>query len=114
MAITAVQEFLEKVGQDEALQTELAQALEAENDRQAVTELAQSKGYEFSPEELWAEVEKRQAAVGQSGELSDDELEEVAGGATPTIASIAVASAAFGAASAGFTIGQGFGAKVKW
>ena len=115
MAITAVQEFLGKVGQDEALQAELAQALEAENDREAVTQLAKAKGYDFSPEELWTEVQKRQAqAQAQAGELSDEDLEEVAGGATPTIATIAVASAAFGAASAGFTIGQGFGAKVKW
>jgi hypothetical protein len=40
MTITAVQEFLSKVAEDQALQSELAQVLEAENDRQAVTDLA--------------------------------------------------------------------------
>ena len=39
MTITTVQKFLDKVGQSEALQAELAQALEAENDREAVTKL---------------------------------------------------------------------------
>jgi hypothetical protein len=40
MSIAAVQEFLSKVAEDQALQSELAQVLEAENDRQAVTDLA--------------------------------------------------------------------------
>jgi hypothetical protein len=41
-----VQEFLTKVEEDQALQTQLAQALESDNDREAVTGLAKSKGYE--------------------------------------------------------------------
>ena len=97
MTISAVQEFLDKVAEDEALQAELSQALEAENDRQAVTELAQSKGYEFSPEELWAEVQKRQAEAQQSQEseeLSDRELEAVAGGV--------------------YTLSYRIGQKIKW
>jgi hypothetical protein len=65
----------------------LSQALESsENDREAVTALAKSKGYDFSSEELWAEIQKRQAEVNQqqaSGELLDQELEAVAGGTTP-------------------------------
>ena len=88
MTTTAVNEFLTKVQSDEALQTELAKALEAENDRQAVTDLAQDKGYDFTPEELWAEVQKRQAEAAENqaeGELSDQELEAVAGGGTPSI-----------------------------
>lgn len=113
MAITSVQEFLTKVGQDQALQTELATALEAENDRQAVTELAKSKGYDFSPEELWAEVQKRQAAAQEAaGELSDKALEEVAGGLTP--GAIPIASAVAGAASASFTVTNTVGQKIKW
>ena len=51
MTTTAVQDFLTKVGEDQALQGELAKALEADNDREAVTALAQAKGYEFTSEE---------------------------------------------------------------
>jgi predicted ribosomally synthesized peptide with nif11-like leader len=86
MEITKVEEFLNKIAEDEALQAELVKALEAENDREAVTELANSKGYDFSSEELWAEIQKRQAELEQkqtTGELSDEELEAVAGGGTP-------------------------------
>ncbi|MFN6486740.1 MULTISPECIES: Nif11-like leader peptide family natural product precursor [unclassified Nostoc] len=78
-----VQDFLTKVEEDQALQTQLAQALESDNDREAVTALAKSKGYEFSSDELWAEIQKRQAEFSSTeaaGELSDAELEAVAGG----------------------------------
>jgi predicted ribosomally synthesized peptide with nif11-like leader len=81
-----VQEFFNQIEEDQALQTELAKALESDNDREAVTALAQSKGYEFSSDELWAEIQKRQADFTSreaAGELSDAELEAVAGGATP-------------------------------
>ena len=65
--------------------------MESENDREAVTALAKSKGYDFSSEELWAEIQKRQAELNQqqaSGELSDQELEAVAGGETPAITAL--------------------------
>lgn len=111
MSTTAVQEFLDKVGEDEALQADLAKALEAENDRAAVTDLAQSKGYEFTPEELAAEVAKRQQEAMQrqeAGELSDEELEAVAGGELATTAVIsavtATISASIGSASLSYTI----------
>jgi predicted ribosomally synthesized peptide with nif11-like leader len=92
MSNSQVQEFLSKVGEDPSLQTELSQALESENDREAVTALAKSKGYEFSSDELWAEVQTRQAEFitnQADGELSDADLEAVAGGATP-LAGIAI------------------------
>ena len=110
-----VEDFLNQVGEDATLQAELGQALESENDREAVTALANSKGYEFSSEELWAEIQKRQAELAQSqaaGELSDAELEAVAGGVTP--ATIAVASAAAGIFSAAFGVGGALGPKIKW
>jgi predicted ribosomally synthesized peptide with nif11-like leader len=78
-----VQEFLTKVEEDPSLQTELSHAIESDNDRQAVTDLAKSKGYEFSSDELWAEVQKREAefSIKQTGgELSEAELEAVSGG----------------------------------
>lgn len=83
MSTAAVQDFLNKVGEDGALQAELAQAMEAENDRAAVTELAKSKGYDFTADELSAEIEQRQQEVAtrqEAGQLSDEELEAVAGG----------------------------------
>ena len=101
-----VVDFLESVKTDEELQKALLTAMDADNDRQAVTDLATSKGYSFSPEELWAEVQKRQSELQNrqdKGELSDEELEAVAGGeviATGTIIGITIASAAL---SAGIT-----------
>jgi predicted ribosomally synthesized peptide with nif11-like leader len=114
MSNPKVQEFLNKIGEDSSLQTELSHALESDNDRQAVTDLAKSKGYEFSSDELWAEVQKRQAEFATkqtAGELSEEDLETVAGGLTPTVA---VAGAAFGAAAFGYPIGKDIGSKVKW
>jgi predicted ribosomally synthesized peptide with nif11-like leader len=117
MTIAAVQEFLSKVAEDQALQSELAQVLEAENDRQAVTDLASSKGYEFTPEELWAEIQRRQAEFErrkQAGELSDEDLEEVAGGATPAIASAVTLVTAITSALAMPTILEETGNPIKW
>jgi predicted ribosomally synthesized peptide with nif11-like leader len=91
MSNQKVQEFLHKIGADSSLQTELAQALESDDDRQAVTTLAKSKGYEFSSDELWAEVQQRQAEFSPNqtaGELWDADLEAVAGGFTPVIVTI--------------------------
>lgn len=112
MSVKKVEEFLNKVEENEALQADLAKALEAENDREAVTELAKSNGYEFSSEELWAEIQKRQAEVNQkeiAGELSEEELEAVAGGLTPATAAIITAAAGAGGLTAGIGI-----SKIKW
>ena len=82
MSIKSVKDFIAALAEDESLQSDLAKALEAENDREAVTELAKSKGYDFTPEELWAEIERRQATGDRltNNELTDAELEAVAGG----------------------------------
>jgi predicted ribosomally synthesized peptide with nif11-like leader len=106
MSNLKVQEFLNKVGEDSSLQTELSHALESDNDRQAVTDLAKSKGYEFSSDELWAEVQKRQAELSTKqaeGELSESDLETVAGGVTPVL-------------GVGFAVGRGYlsGSSNKW
>jgi predicted ribosomally synthesized peptide with nif11-like leader len=87
MSAEAVNQFLQKVAEDPQLQEELAQALEADNDRQAAADLATKHGYQFTPDELWAEIQNRQSEFQQStDELSEDELEAVAGGAcTPII-----------------------------
>jgi predicted ribosomally synthesized peptide with nif11-like leader len=105
MSTEAVNEFLQKVTEDPQLQEELAKALEAENDRQAVTDLAVKHGYQFTPEELWAEIQNRQSEFEQkqdAGELNEEELEAVAGGVcTPIIAGGISAAGAIGGAAIG-------------
>ena len=113
MSAVAVQEFLEKVNTDESLAQELVKALESENDRESVTELAVSKGYDITSEELWTEVKKRQDEFSQrqdAGELSDEELEAVAGGATPISVIVATQVGLFLFAISGPTIVQ----SIKW
>ncbi len=83
MSIEAVNQFLQKVSEDVSLQSELAQALNSENDRLAATDLGVRYGYMFTPDELGAEVQNRQSEFQQNpsnAELSDRELEAVAGG----------------------------------
>lgn len=109
MATASVQEFLDQVGKDQALQGELMKALESDNDREAVTALATSKGYEFSSEELWEEVQKRQSELQANGELSEEELEAVAGGITPTFAVLITVGASVASVGAGLAIPQ-----IKW
>ncbi|MBE7385634.1 MAG: Nif11-like leader peptide family natural product precursor [Leptolyngbya sp. SIO1E4] len=118
MTTTAVQDFLTKVGEDQELQGEMAKALEAENDREAVTALAQAKGYEFTSEELWAEVQARQAELEQrqaAGELTDEELEAVAGGEIVVAISIVKTLSVAFSAGAAISLGGGiaYGA-TKW
>lgn len=88
MSNQQVHEFLQKVTSDEQLQQELGQVLQsAKDDREAAVALAQKHGYEFSSEELWQEIQNRQSEFGKfvantssDEELSDEELETVAGG----------------------------------
>jgi predicted ribosomally synthesized peptide with nif11-like leader len=84
MSTQSVTQFLARVATDERLQAELARILDSTSsssvegaDRQGATELGKKYGFDFSSEELWAEIQTYQAG---SGVLSDDELEAVAGG----------------------------------
>jgi predicted ribosomally synthesized peptide with nif11-like leader len=89
MSFETVNQFLQKVSEDTLLQEELTQVLDsAENDREAATELGAKHGYQFTSEELWQGIQNRQSEfqVSQNQEeLSDEELEAVAGGASPTL-----------------------------
>ncbi len=109
MSIETVNQFLQKVTEDEKLQEELAQALESEdNDRAAAVELGGKYGYEFTPDEIGQEIQNRQSEFQtrkEAGELNDEELEAVAGGE----AVIATAAIAGGATVAAALIG-----KAKW
>ena len=83
MSIKSVNQFLSKVTEDQELQAELAAAMEAENDRQAATELGAKHGFQFTPEELGSEIANRQSEFQtkqSANELSEQELEAVAGG----------------------------------
>ena len=96
MSMEAVNQFLTKVSQEQELQAELAQAMEAEDDRQAATELAAKHGYDFTPDELWSEIQNRQSefqSKQKAGELSEEELEAVAGGACTPAAVIGAVGA---------------------
>ncbi len=61
MSLEAVRDFLSRVVEDEELLKELTLALEAEDDRTAVAKLADQRGFRFTPEELWTEVQNLQA-----------------------------------------------------
>lgn len=73
-------EFLKKVNEDSALKAAVKAAVEKaankEEEIQAVAQIAQKAGYDVSASQLKAVVAKKL----QAGELSDDELEKVAGG----------------------------------
>jgi len=109
MSIEAVNQFLQKVTEDEKLQEELAQVLELEdNDRAAAVELGAKYGYEFTADEIGQEIQNRQSEFQirkEAGELNDEELEAVAGGE----AVIATAAIAAGGAVTVALIG-----KAKW
>ncbi len=95
MSMSAVQEFLTKVSEDQALQEQIAKAMESDNDRQSVTDLARSKGFDFTADELGQEISNREAEARQkaeAGELSDDELEAVAGGGASIVVKLSIAT----------------------
>ena len=97
MSIKSVNQFLNKVTEDQELQAELAAAMEAENDRQAATELGAKHGFQFTPEELGSEIANRQSEFQtkqSANELSEQELEAVAGGSViATVATVAASAA---------------------
>ncbi|AFY58615.1 bacteriocin propeptide, TIGR03798 family/class IIb bacteriocin, lactobin A/cerein 7B family [Rivularia sp. PCC 7116] len=97
MSTQTVNQFFEKVSEDPELQQKLVKAIESENDRQAVTDLAAQEGFQFTSDELWEEIKNRQQAIIDSGELSEEELEAVAGGATPAGALVVTIMGASGA-----------------
>ncbi|GAX37847.1 Nif11-like leader peptide family natural product precursor [Nodularia sp. NIES-3585] len=115
MSIEAVNQFLERVESEEKLQEELAEVIESADtagedaDREGATDLGKKYGYDFTSEELWAAIKQRQNEFQErqvSGELTDDELEAVAGGIAPIII-----AAGIGAAGA---IGSALISKAKW
>lgn len=84
MSQKAAVQFLDAVPENEELQRKLVTIMESsDNDREEAAQLANEYGYDITPDELWAEIQKRQQEVKarqDAGELTDEELEAVAGG----------------------------------
>ncbi len=113
MSADAVAEFLTKVTESEDLMKEVIQVLDAEDDRTAVASLAAQKGFDFTPDELWAEVYRRQAEFSRRhdlGELTDEELEAIAGGEMLVATALTVGLVT----ALGSAISVAAAPKVKW
>jgi predicted ribosomally synthesized peptide with nif11-like leader len=117
MTIASVQAFLGQVTQDQELQEAVATAMQSENDREAVTLLAQSKGYDFTANELWQEIQNRQNQIQHqhqqdNGELSESELEAIAGGELLVMTAMGAVSTGVVGGMAGYLVGSA--KKIKW
>jgi predicted ribosomally synthesized peptide with nif11-like leader len=84
MAKDNVSKFFAEVYENKALQGALNGALVAASP-QTVVEIAKKKGFDFTKEELGDVLKK-----GKGGELSDKDMEAVAGGATLSLAGSAL------------------------
>jgi predicted ribosomally synthesized peptide with nif11-like leader len=81
MSAENAKRFFESLGKDPALVRQLCQGANALEDflQRAVAE-ANQRGYEFSPEEARGLLLERTRAAGAHDELSEGQLEKVAGG----------------------------------
>ena len=79
MSTEAAAKFLEQLANDDSMKAELDQTRETRQDRiQAVVALGEIKGYEFTADDCATIVETAKKV--QDGELTEAELEAVAGG----------------------------------
>jgi predicted ribosomally synthesized peptide with nif11-like leader len=105
MSIENAKVFYEKVKTDQDLQQkigELAKAKPAETES-IIIKVAGEKGFEFTLEEMRTVMKGLAAVAPKSGELTDNELESVAGGAKGTWIALSIISIGVAcAASAGF------------
>ena len=91
MSIESAKAFVEKMASDDAFRAKLEQAASDEDRKQMVKDA----GFEFTKDELKAVV-----AESGKGELSEKDLEAVAGGSSATWVAVAVAVVGAAAASA--------------
>ncbi len=77
MSIDSAKAFYSKVNTDAAFRAELEQATSKEERRQII----QAAGYEFTQEDWSAATAQIQESKSPAGELSDEELAAVSGGA---------------------------------
>ncbi|HLO51727.1 MAG TPA: Nif11-like leader peptide family RiPP precursor [Kamptonema sp.] len=76
MSKESVLEFIQKVSTDSALETEIEQAVTGKSEQDAATnivQIASQHGYSFTSDEILAQRQEMQ-------ELSEEDLEQVAGG----------------------------------
>ena len=98
MATDNIRIFLQRVAEDAALQ-EQVKALagqDAAQAEEAVMKLAAEQGLPFTAEELQAFAAEEAKAATERGDLSDSELEQVAGGGLGKIFLCSIASIATG------------------
>jgi uncharacterized protein YaaR (DUF327 family) len=84
MSSTTMNQFFQEISQDAIVQQQLSEATDRESLVNKVVELGKEKGYSFTPGEAqeWLESMATQAdsSSDASGELSEAQLEAVAGG----------------------------------
>ena len=98
MSVEALKEFGKKVVEDEGLKAK-AKEVGMEN-VEGMAKLAQDNGFDVTAEDFQAAANQAQS----SGELSEDDLEKVAGGFVTASLAVAAVGAAAGAASAGAAV----------
>lgn len=79
-----VKAFYEKVESDEVLQGKLKE-MKVTSEEEQVTKflhIAKEEGFEFSEEDLQSYVQELMAKAQENGELDEDMLDQVSGGAT--------------------------------
>ena len=75
------EQFNQEVEQDSALQEQLNQAKDKESLVALVTEISQKKGYSFTRQEVEEYIDEM---ITSQQEISEDQLEAIAGGAAKT------------------------------
>ncbi|MDJ0716250.1 MAG: Nif11-like leader peptide family natural product precursor [Prochloraceae cyanobacterium] len=84
MSVQSLSEFMNKLVEDESLQKEIesvtANKEEGMPPSQAIADLGIKHGYDFTEEELIAVVEEMEQLKAKEAEMSEEDLEAVAGG----------------------------------
>lgn len=110
MSTEQIKEFFNKAKADSKLQEQIAafqaeisqdeQGIPGEQLREALIEkvvaLANSIGFTFSIDDLKDAIQAKEAEIAENGELSDDDLESVAGGGVGGAIAFSVASVGIG------------------
>jgi predicted ribosomally synthesized peptide with nif11-like leader len=79
MSVESVNQFYQQVIQEPALRQQFQAAPDRESLANLAVEVGQQKGYNFTAEEV-KQALTAQSVISEAGELSDQQLETVAGG----------------------------------
>lgn len=80
MSSATLNELFQDVSQDPTLEQQLQEASDRESFVNTIVELSHQKGYSFTPNEADEWLKSMANQSGALGELSEDQLEAVAGG----------------------------------